>query len=90
MEVLTEKQEGAFMQVQRRIEEVKSSKLTIVLPETFVNHKVEIVITTMDEEPPTRQAGKRRHPPLSIAGKGKILGDIITPAAPTEDWDALQ
>jgi hypothetical protein len=78
------------MQVQRRIEDVKSPKLTIVLPETFVNHKVEIIITTVDDEPMMQHAGKRRQPPLAIAGKGKIVGDIISPAAPAEDWEALQ
>lgn len=31
----------------------------------------------------------KRQPSLRIAGQGKILGDIIAPAAPIEDWNGL-
>jgi len=29
----------------------------------------------------------RRQPSARIAGKGRILGDILAPAAPIEDWN---
>ncbi len=32
---------------------------------------------------------KRRSPSPRIAGKGSILGDIISPAVPPEDWEAM-
>jgi hypothetical protein len=31
-----------------------------------------------------------RKPSARIAGKGRILGDIVAPAAPEDDWDALK
>lgn len=33
---------------------------------------------------------KKREPSPRIAGKGKVLGDIIAPAAPAEDWNCLK
>jgi hypothetical protein len=31
-----------------------------------------------------------RKPSKRIMGKGKIIGDIMDPVAPLQDWDALQ
>ncbi|MGB5687040.1 MAG: hypothetical protein WBM35_14620 [Candidatus Electrothrix sp.] len=39
---------------------------------------------------PERKSKKRRKPSHVIAGKGKILGDIISPVSPPEDWEVLQ
>ncbi|WP_071188386.1 DUF2281 domain-containing protein [Trichormus sp. NMC-1] len=33
---------------------------------------------------------KRRIPPSSIAGKGKTLGDIISPTVNEEEWECLK
>ena len=35
-------------------------------------------------------SAKRRFPPDSIAGKGKTLGDIVSPIVPEEDWECLK
>lgn len=35
-------------------------------------------------------SNKRRFPPNSIAGKGKTLGDIVSPIVPEEDWECLK
>ena len=32
----------------------------------------------------------RRAPSARIAGKGRILGDIVAPVAPEGDWEALK
>ncbi|HOW75526.1 MAG TPA: hypothetical protein P5102_05560 [Candidatus Competibacteraceae bacterium] len=32
----------------------------------------------------------RRQPPPSIAGQGEMLDDLIAPAVPEADWDALR
>ncbi len=32
----------------------------------------------------------KREPSSKIIGKGKIIGDIISPVSPIEDWEALQ
>ncbi|MFO5528333.1 MAG: DUF2281 domain-containing protein [Cuspidothrix sp.] len=36
---------------------------------------------------PTR---KRRTPPEAIAGKGKTLGDIVSPIINEEEWECLK
>jgi hypothetical protein len=64
------------VQVQRHFAEVQSSKLTIDLPESFVNHRVEIIVLTVDEEEPS---SRRPHP--DIAGKLIISGDIFDSAS---------
>ena len=33
---------------------------------------------------------KRRSPPASMAGKVKILGDIVAPLVDDEDWECLK
>ncbi|MEZ5600630.1 MAG: hypothetical protein R3F36_06370 [Candidatus Competibacteraceae bacterium] len=35
-------------------------------------------------------ASPHRQPPPSIAGQGEILEDLIAPAVPETDWDALR
>ena len=32
----------------------------------------------------------KHQPSARIAGKGKIIGDIITPVAPIEDWNCAK
>lgn len=52
------------------------------------------IIVTVLEEPLQKvavaQPIKRRSPPASIAGKGKTLGDIVSPIVPEEDWECLK
>lgn len=45
-----------------------------------------IIVTILED---TNQPPKRRTPPVSIAGKAKTLGDIISPIIPEEDWECL-
>jgi hypothetical protein len=33
---------------------------------------------------------KRRTAPASIAGKGRTLGDIVSPIVDEQDWESLQ
>jgi hypothetical protein len=72
------------MQVQRQILEVTRREVTIELPPSFVNHQVEIIALTIDEERPGR---RRPHP--DIAGKVQIRGDILS-GVPEPDWDLPQ
>ncbi|MFM8331695.1 MAG: hypothetical protein ACKN9T_08405 [Candidatus Methylumidiphilus sp.] len=69
------------MLVQRCFEEVKNRQIAIELPESFVNHKVEIIVLTIDDDAPSR-----RCPHPDIAGKMQILGDILE-SVPESDWD---
>lgn len=48
-----------------------------------------IIVTVLEENPPTK-AIKRRVPPASIAGKGKTIGDIISPIVDEQDWECLK
>ncbi len=72
------------MQVQRLIETVASPRLVIDLPVSFVNHRVEILVVTLDESEPV-PLPKRRTPPPQFAGKVKELGDVMS-SAPSSDW----
>ena len=68
------------MEVERRIEQLMGRQLVLELPESFENHRVEIIVLTLDDEPRT---ARRPHP--AIAGKMKIHGEIFD-SAPEEDW----
>lgn len=35
-------------------------------------------------------ATSKHNPSVRIAGKGKIIGDIISPATPIEDWNCAK
>ena len=45
------------------------------------------VIVTFLEQREDASVPIQHNPSPSIAGKGKILGDIISPIAPIEDWN---
>jgi hypothetical protein len=46
-----------------------------------------IIVTILEENPPHV---KRRTLPTSLAGKVKILGDIVSPIVDEEDWECLK
>jgi hypothetical protein len=46
-----------------------------------------IIVTILDENP---KIIKRRTPPTSLFGKGKVLGDIINPITDEGDWECLK
>ncbi|MBK8047076.1 MAG: hypothetical protein IPK16_08110 [Anaerolineales bacterium] len=76
------------MQVERQFLKVNQRQVLIELPESFVNHRVEFIALTVDELTPEPTRERRPHP--EIAGKGRTLGDLITPMVDDEDWDCLQ
>ncbi|MCL1470061.1 hypothetical protein [Argonema antarcticum] len=45
------------------------------------------IVTILEEN--TSQV-KRRIPPASLAGKVKILGDIVSPIVDEQDWECLK
>lgn len=59
------------------------------LGETPSVKKAKVIVTVLESRDDTPQP-KRRMPSVRIAGKGKILGDIIAPVAPIEDWDCAK
>ena len=46
-----------------------------------------LIVTVLEEIP---QAVKRRVTSAAIAGKGKTLGDIVSPIVEEEDWECLK
>ena len=65
------------MQAYRKIIDVHDTQVLIDLPPSFVNHRVEFIALTLDEDPAEQPT--RREPSPAIAGKGKTLGDLIAP-----------
>jgi hypothetical protein len=68
------------MEVERRIEQLVGRQLVLELPRSFENHRVEVIVLTLDDE---HWTARRPHP--SIAGKMKIHGEIFD-SVPEEDW----
>jgi hypothetical protein len=69
------------MEVERRIEQLVGRQLVLELPESFENHRVEVIVLTLDDE--RNSSARRPHP--AIAGKMKVHGEIYG-SAPEEDW----
>lgn len=49
-----------------------------------------IIVTILPEHVANATPVKRRVPPASMAGKVKILGDIVSPIVDEEDWQCLK
>ena len=49
-----------------------------------------IIVTVLPEDTQNTIALKRRIPPAAMAGKVKILGDIVSPIVDAEDWECLK
>jgi len=65
------------MQVTRQFIAVKQRQVVIELPESFINHWVEVIALTVDAGEPEPPKHRRPHP--DIAGKGRTLGDLVSP-----------
>ena len=76
------------MQVERQFIEVKQRQVVIELPESFINHRVEVIALTVDEGEP--ELPKRRRPHPDIAGKGRTLSDLVSPVVDDADWECLK
>ena len=76
------------MQVQRQFVEVKDRRLVIELPESFINHRVEVIALIVDEDL-SIPAKPRRKPHPDIAGKGHTIGALVAPLVDENDWECL-
>jgi len=77
------------MEAVRRIAQVKNGMLTLSMPESFNELEVEVIVlpsagTAISPTPIVPR------PSPAIAGKGRILGDIMAPAVPEDDWNVLK
>ncbi len=82
------------MQAIRVIKQPLNHQVTVDLPPGFDQTKrVEVIVLGLDE--PTEQlaaqprsGASRRHPSARLAGT-QIKGDLMAPALPDADWNAL-
>lgn len=74
------------MHAERLIIETDSHGRPTHLPSLPPNRKLEAIFLVLEDTPSVTE----RTPSPAIAGKGKILGDIIAPIIPAGDWDALK
>jgi hypothetical protein len=60
-----------------------------LLSESPVIKKAKVIVTILEQAdaPPTFLKHK---PSARIAGKGRILGDIMSPVAPVEEWNCAK
>ena len=69
------------MQIQRHYADIQSTRLTIELPESFLNHEIEVVVSILDDK-----SSILRKPHPDIAGKLIIKGDLFDSVA-NGYWD---
>ncbi len=74
------------MHAERLLIETDDQGKPIHLPQLPPNCRLEAIFL-FPEQPPVPAI---RHPSPAIAGKGGILGDIMTPIIPDSDWDILR
>ena len=74
------------MHATRLIVETNEHGQIVGLPPLTPGARLEAIFLVLDEAPPLTN----RQPPPDIAGKGRILGDIISPVSDAEDWEALR
>lgn len=80
------------MEAVRQITQLENDILTIQLPASFRAKRVEVIVMPTEEavmpvERDTAEGHRRPSPKL----KGtRIIGDIMSPVVPEEDWDALK
>ncbi len=74
------------MLAERCIVETDADGNLKILPKLPPNARIEAIFLVLDEAPSVRQ----RMPPPSLAGSIEIHDDLIEPAVPEEDWDALR
>jgi hypothetical protein len=79
------------MSTQHQFLDVTDRRISIELPQSFVNRRVEVIVRTVDELAAETTSGvRRRRPDPEIAGKGRTLGDLVSPIVSEEDWDCLK
>lgn len=72
------------MQAEKLILETDENGNLTSLPKLPARAKIEAIFLILDEAPEP----KRRQPPLEIAGKGRIIGDIMSPVVSSDEWEA--
>ena len=82
-----EKEQRAAMRAKKMILETDRHGRLLYQPDLPAGIRIEAIFLIPDKK---EKVSKRGKPSPRIKGKGKILGDILSPVVPPEDWDALQ
>lgn len=77
------------MQAQKLLLKTNAQGKLEGLPVFMPNQTVELILLFNEENTPVAKRVYRK-PPTELAGKIKILGDIISPVIEENDWDALK
>ena len=79
------------MEAIREITQIENNLLTLRLPLSFKAKRVEVIVMPAEETVMSSEgeAKVQRKPSPKLKGT-RIIGDIMSPAAPEEDWDALK
>jgi len=80
------------MEAIRQITELENNILTLRLPVSFKAKRVEVIVMPVEEEVMSGEgvaAEVRRMPSPKLKGT-RIIGNIMSPVVPEEDWDVLK
>lgn len=80
------------MEAIRQITQLEDNILTIRLPVSFKAKRVEVIVMPAEEGVMSSEDGVsevRRRPSSKLKGT-QIIGDIMSPAVPEDDWDVLK
>jgi len=75
------------MQVRKLSLEKDQNGHLLQQPQLHPNSRIEAIFLFLEDKAKGRKT--IRKPSKKIGGKGKIIGDIIAPVVPPEDWNAL-
>lgn len=80
------------MEAIRQITQLENNVLTLRLPASFKARRVEVIVMPAEEDLMPSVDGAveiRRRPSPKLKGT-RIIGNIMSPAVPEEDWDVLK
>ena len=76
------------MQAEKILLETDQNGRLLHQPQLPPNSRLEAIFLVIEDV--GKGSKKIRRPSPKIMGKGKIVGDIMSPVVPFEDWEALQ
>ena len=80
------------MEAIRQMTQLENNILTLRLPASFKAKRVEVIVMSVEDTVMSSEDGTaevRRKPSPKLKGT-RIIGDIMSPAVPEEDWDVLK
>lgn len=79
------------MRALRFVMESVNQQIVIQLPPELDHQRLEVIVLPAGEDMPAQGvvSGRRKPSPL-LAGSVVMADDLIAPAAPEEDWNALK